>query len=128
IRLQCAKCHHHPYERWSQDDYWSMAAFFARVGLKGSDEFGLFGGEEVVRLNAGGEVTQPRSGKVMEPRPPGGEAMDPKAAAGPGDRRRALADWLTSKDNPAFARNVANRLWRYLMGRGIADPVGHQRV
>lgn len=128
MRLQCARCHHHPYERWSQDDYWSMAAFFARVGLKGSDEFGLFGGEQIVRLSPGGEVTQPRSGKVMAPRPPGGDPPDPKAPEATADRRRVLADWLTSKANLAFARNIANRFWGYLMGRGIVDPVDDQRV
>src|SRR5262249_24426476 len=69
IRLQCAKCHHHPYEKWSQDDYYSLAASFARVGLKGSDDFGIFGREQIVRLNLGGEGTHPQTRKAMPPRP-----------------------------------------------------------
>lgn len=123
VRLTCAKCHHHPFEKWTQDDYWQMAAFFARVGLKGSQEFGIFGGEQVVRLNPGGEVSNPRTGKVMKPRPLDGEVSDD-----PVDRRRVLASWMTAKDNPLFARNIANRYWGYLMGRGIVDPVDDMRV
>ncbi len=123
VRLQCAKCHHHPYEKWSQDDYWSLAAFFARVGLKGSDEFGIFGGEQVVRVNAGGEVANPRTGKQMPPKP-----LDGPVGEDPVDRRRPLAEWLTAKENAVFARNWANRFWAYLMGRGIVDPVDDVRV
>ncbi|HZT43599.1 MAG TPA: DUF1549 and DUF1553 domain-containing protein [Chthonomonadaceae bacterium] len=133
VRLQCARCHHHPFERWSQADYYQFAAFFARVGLKGSDEFGLFGNEQVVRINDGGEVTHPKTGAVMHPTPlgvqlaslPGGKAPDPDAG---GDRRRALADWLTSKNNRLFARNIANRYWGYLFGKGIVNPIDDQRV
>jgi len=123
VRLTCAKCHHHPFEKWTQDDYWQMAAFFARVGLKGSQEFGIFGGEQVVRLNPSGEVSNPRTGKLMKPRPLDGEFSDD-----PVDRRRVLATWMTAKDNPLFARNIANRYWGYLMGRGIVDPVDDMRV
>lgn len=123
VRLTCAKCHHHPFEKWTQDDYWQMAAFFARVGLKGSQEFGIFGGEQVVRLNPTGEVSNPRTGKLMKPRPLDGEFSDD-----PIDRRRALAAWMTAKENPLFARNLANRYWGYLMGRGIVDPVDDMRV
>jgi len=123
VRLTCAKCHHHPFEKWTQDDYWQMAAFFARVGLKGSQEFGIFGGEQVVRLNPSGEVSNPRTGKLMKPRPLDGEFSDD-----PIDRRRVLATWMIAKDNPLFARNIANRYWGYLMGRGIVDPVDDMRV
>jgi hypothetical protein len=122
-RLQCARCHHHPYEKWTQDEYWQMAAFFSRVGLKGSDEFGLFGGEQVVRLSSTGEVSNPRTGKVMKPTPLDGEPVDD-----PIDRRRALAAWMTAPNNPYFARNIVNRYWGYLLGRGIVEPVDDLRV
>jgi Protein of unknown function (DUF1553)/Protein of unknown function (DUF1549) len=122
IRIQCAKCHHHPFEKWSQDDYYSMAAFFARVGTKNSQEFGLFGGETVVRLQPTGEVTHPKTGKVMKPHPLDAEVVDD-----PLDRRRALADWLT-KDNMMFARNIVNRYWGYLVGRGIVEAIDDLRA
>jgi hypothetical protein len=123
IRMQCAKCHHHPYEKWSQQDYYGMAAFFARVGLKRSDDFGIFGQEQIVLLRPGGEVTHPKTGKVVPPRPLDGQELDD-----PVDRRRALAEWLTSKGNLLFARNIANRFWGYVMGRGIVDPIDDMRV
>lgn len=139
MRLQCTKCHHHPFEKWSQDDYYRFAAFFSRVGLKGSDEFGVFGGEQVVRLNNGGEVYHPKTGQRMPPTPLGGYPMamrvrdvktadlvDPNPDSG-GDRRRYLAQWITT-DNPIFARNLANRYWGYMMGRGLVEPIDDQRI
>lgn len=123
VRLTCAKCHHHPFEKWSQDDYWQMAAFFSRVGLKGSQEFGLFGGEQVVRLNPTGEVSNPRTGKLMKPTPLDGEPVED-----PVDRRRALARWMTAPENKLFARNIVNRYWGYLLGRGIVEPIDDMRV
>ena len=123
VRMACAKCHHHPFEKWTQDDYWQMAAFFSRVGLKGSQEFGIFGGEQVVRLNPSGEVANPRTGKVMKPTPLDGQPSDD-----PQDRRRALAAWMTGPDNAFFARNIVNRYWGYLLGRGIVEPVDDMRV
>jgi hypothetical protein len=123
VRLQCARCHHHPFEKWSQDDYYSLAAYFARVGLKGSEEFGIFGGEQVVRLKSTGEVHHPKTGAEMRPRPLDGAPLDD-----PVDRRRALAAWLTAKSNLLFARNIVNRYWDYLMGRGIVEPVDDMRV
>lgn len=94
VRLQCAKCHHHPTEAYGQDDYYSLAAYFARVRTKNSQEFGLFGRERVVFVAAKGEVRQPRSGKVMKPAPLNEDPLDD-----PVDRRRALASWLTEPDN-----------------------------
>lgn len=133
IRVQCAKCHNHPFEKWSQSDYYRFAAYFARVGIKGSDEFGLFGNEQVVRINDGGEVYHPKSRQEMKPTPLGatlallsdGKTPNPDAS---GDRRRVLAEWLTSKDNKLFARNISNRLWGYLMGRGLVNPIDDLRV
>jgi hypothetical protein len=125
IRMQCAKCHNHPFERWTQDDYYSMAAFFARVRQKrDSVEVGTgpnqVGGAEVIYSDRGGEVVQPRTGRVMPPRFMGGSV--PQIPPGK-DRREVLADWLTSRDNPFFARSVVNRIWFHVLGRGIVDPV-----
>jgi hypothetical protein len=158
VRLQCAKCHHHPFERWSQEDYYSLAAYFARVGLKGSQEFGIFGGEQVVRLAATGEVRHPKTNKALSPRPlgevpdgatgrrggapvalwrgsdsdgVGAKRRDPSSrpvAERSEDRRRDLAAWITARENPFFARNLVNRYWAYLMGRGLVEPVDDLRV
>lgn len=122
VRLQCAKCHHHPFEAYGQDDYYGLAAYFARVRTKASDEFGLFGREQVVYVSNSGEVRQPKSGKTMTPRPLNDDPVDD-----PIDRRRALANWLTASDNPWMARSVVNRYWGYLMGRGLVNPVDDLR-
>jgi hypothetical protein len=133
IRLQCAKCHNHPFEKWSQSDYYQFAAYFARVGLKGSQEFGIFGNEQVVRVNDSGEVYHPKSGKRMYPTPLGAKlaALAEDKLPNPdadGDRRRILAEWLVSKNNRQFARNLANRYWGYLLGKGIVNPIDDLRV
>jgi len=124
VRMQCAKCHNHPFERWSQDDYYSMAAFFAQVAHKADP--GQPGpkpetpGAEIVFVRRDGEVTQPRTGKTMKPKFMGGDV----AKIEPGeDRRVALADWIASADNPFFAKATVNRIWFHLMGKGIVDPV-----
>ena len=122
VRLTCAKCHHHPFEKYSQDDYYSFAAFFSRVGNKNSQEFGLFGGETVVVVRTNGEVANPRTGKIMKPTPLDGEPTDD-----PIDRRVALAKWLTSAQNDYFAKNVVNRYVRYLLGRGLVEPIDDLR-
>ena len=113
-RLQCAKCHNHPFERWTQDNYYGMAAFFNRVQRKKSPR----GDEMLIYLAKTGEVTQPRTGKQMKPWLPGQGDIEPPA----GDRREPFAEWLTSKDNLLFAKVEANRLWSFVMGRGIVDP------
>jgi Protein of unknown function (DUF1553)/Protein of unknown function (DUF1549) len=125
IRMQCAKCHNHPFERWTQDDYYSMAAFFARVRQKvdpaepGTGPMHT-GAAEVVFTDRSGEVVQPRTGKVMPPKFMGGST----ATLPPGkDRREVLADWLTGPNNPFFAKATVNRIWYHLVGRGIVDPV-----
>lgn len=124
IRMQCAKCHNHPFERWTQDDYYSTAAFFARVRhKKDPTEPGpnpMTPGGEIVYSDRAGEVVQPRTGKVMAPKFMGGPAAD----VPPGrDRREALAEWITRADNPFFAKSIVNRIWYHLNGRGIVDPV-----
>ncbi|HYT91080.1 MAG TPA: DUF1553 domain-containing protein [Gemmataceae bacterium] len=123
VRVGCAKCHHHPFEKWSQDDYYGMAAFFVRLGTKGSQEFGMFGREQVVYLKGSGEQTHPRKGGVVKPRPLDGAIMDD-----PIDRRVKLAEWLTAKQNPFFARNMVNRFWGYVMGRGLVEPIDDMRA
>jgi hypothetical protein len=123
VRVGCARCHHHPFEKWSQEDYAGMAAFFVRLGTKGSREFGIFGGETVVYLRPSGEMTHPRNGGVVPPHPLDGKVMDD-----PLDRRVKLAEWLTARDNPFFARNLANRFWGYFMGRGLVEPLDDVRA
>ncbi|MCI0739860.1 MAG: DUF1549 and DUF1553 domain-containing protein, partial [Gemmataceae bacterium] len=123
IRIGCAKCHHHPFEKWSQDDYYGMAAFFVRLGTKNSQEFGLFGREQVVYLKNAGEQNHPRKGGVVKPHPLDGAVMDD-----PLDRRVKLAEWLTAAQNPYFARNMVNRFWGYYMGRGLVEPLDDMRA
>jgi len=123
LRLDCAKCHQHPFESLSQADYYGMAAFFARVASKPSEDFGLFGGDMVVMVGQTGETSHPRTGARLAPKPLGGEPTDH-----PLDRREPLADWLTSPDNPAFARAIVNRCMGWLLGRGLVHPVDDMRT
>ena len=122
IRLECAKCHHHPFENYSQADYYGMAAFFSRVGTKNSEEFGLFGRERVVVVNPTGDVQHPRTRETMKPTVLHGEVIEHSL-----DRRIPLASWLTSTQNSWFAKSVVNRYVRYLMGRGLVEPVDDMR-
>ncbi|MFN3653156.1 MAG: DUF1553 domain-containing protein [Armatimonadota bacterium] len=122
VRLDCAECHHHPFERWGQDDYYSLAAFFARVKSKSSYPEGY---HSIVYAGSSGEVKHPRTGQVMPPRPLGGEPLEIPEEA---DRRQALADWMTSPENPFFARAIVNRMWGLLMGRGLVEPVDDFRM
>ncbi len=116
IRIQCAKCHNHPFERWTQDNYYGIGAFFNRIQKKP----GMTPDEQVVWIARGGEVTQPRTGKQMKPwLPLKGDAEVPADE----DRRQAFAQWLTAPDNPFFAKVEVNRMWGHLLGRGIVDPV-----
>ena len=119
-RLACAKCHNHPFDRWTQDHYYGMGAFFHRVQRTGVDKKKGGKGELLVSISNEGEVTHPRTGQTMLPWLPGrGEVEVPLGA----DRREVFADWLTRPDNPWFARTAANRIWAYVMGRGIVEPV-----
>ena len=116
VRIQCAKCHNHPFERWTQDNYYGIAAAFARVGRKNSVD----ADEEVIFTQAGGEVTQPRTNKQMKVHLLLKGDVDVPADQ---DRRTVFAAWLTSPENPFFAKSVTNRIWGHLMGRGIVEPV-----
>ena len=102
VRIQCAKCHNHPFEQWTQDDYYGFAAFFSQVQHKK----GNLPDEEVIYRGAG-DVRQPRTGQVMKPKALGGPVLeDPKS-----DRRVRLASWLTDQKNPFFAKSLVNRIW-----------------
>jgi hypothetical protein len=114
-RLQCAKCHNHPFERWTQDNYYGLGAFFNRIQRKET----LRPGEMFVWSNEQGEVVQPRTGQTMKPWLPGVGSQEASAD----DRRQMFADWLTKTDNNYFARIGANRIWSQLFARGIVDPV-----
>ena len=121
IRIQCAKCHSHPFEKWTQDDYCSQAAFFTRIDRK-PPAMKPKNGEpsEVITLATRGESTNARTGLIVPPRFLAGNVAAVKDDA---DRRAAFADWLTGPGNPFFARAVVNRIWFHLMGRGIVEPV-----
>ncbi len=114
-RLQCAKCHNHPFERWTQDNYYGMAAFFNRVRREKTDR----PDELFVWVAGRGEVTQPRTGAKMIPWLPGDSAVQ---VGRTNDRRQLFAEWLTHPDNPFFARVEVNRIWSHLFGRGIVEP------
>ncbi len=116
VRIQCAKCHNHPFERWTQDDYYGFAAFFSQIGRKK----GNLPDEEVVYATGSGDVRQPRTGQTMKPKALGGPVLDDPAAP---DRRVKLAAWLSSPSNPFFAKSLVNRIWYHLLGRGIVEPV-----
>ncbi|SIO62073.1 Protein of unknown function [Singulisphaera sp. GP187] len=126
VRLQCARCHNHPFDVWTQDDYFGLAAYFGNVQRKELhnerrdmlDKHEI-NGDEVIYLAGQPETVQPRTGMTMEPKALGG----PKPDLGKDpDALDDLAAWLT-RDNPQFARNLTNRIWFHLMGRGIVEPV-----
>lgn len=126
IRLECAKCHHHPFEKWSQEDFYSFAAYFARVGRKGTGlSPPISGGEEIVLVSKRGSVSHPLTGETLEPRPLFGEALD---VAELDDPREALAAWMTSPENEYFSQTIVNRVWAEMMGRGIVVPVDDLRA
>ena len=120
IRVQCAQCHNHPFDRWTQNDYYSFAAFFVQIGRKQGEDYR----ETIVYNSGGGEVNHPVGGRVMPPKFLGGEAPDVKGK----DRRVVLAKWLASAQNPWFATSFANRVWAHFMGAGIVEPIDDFRV
>ena len=121
MSLTCARCHNHPLEKWTQDDYYGMANLFATVTIKNS----VTGqGNDVVAAPFG-DVIHPRLGRGVAPKPLDAEAMDVSAG---GDRRAVLARWLTAPENPYFTRAVVNRVWTNFMGRGIVHPEDDLRL
>ncbi len=117
IRMQCAKCHNHPFEAITQTDYYGLSAFFSQVQFKGA-KFGL--DDEIVYLQPGKEINHPTTKKKQEPIAFG---VSPGTMSNDDDRRVRLADWLTASENRHFAPAVVNRVWYHLIGRGIVDPV-----
>lgn len=123
IRLECAKCHHHPFEKWGQDDFYSFAAYFGKLGHKGVGlSPPISGGEEMLFEKKTGEVKHPVTTAVMPPRPLFGEAPAND------NLRQSLADWIANDNNPFFAQVMVNRLWADLMGRGLVEPVDDLRA
>jgi len=126
VRLDCAKCHHHPSEKWGQDDFYRMAAFFGTVKQKGAGiSAPISAGNETFYFAPGKSVKHPVTGELMAPQPPDGT---PVKVTDDTDPRRALADWMTDPKNPFFAHAVANRVWAAFFGKGIVDPVDDFRI
>jgi len=124
-RLECAKCHHHPNEKWGQEDFYQLAAYFGPVKQKGAGlSPPISAGTETFYFAPGGTVKHPVTGAVMTPRPPDG----PAPASSTGDPRAALAEWLTTPTNPFFARAAVNRVWGHFFGRGLVHPVDDFRT
>lgn len=118
--ITCARCHNHPLDKWTQDQYWSMANLFGRVGLKS----GSRGNEMVVQSLREGEVLHLRRGTPMLPAPLDGPSVP---LADTSDRRQHLVKWLTAPDNPFFAKAVINRVWRNYLGRGLVESEDDHR-
>ncbi|HEV3339395.1 MAG TPA: DUF1549 and DUF1553 domain-containing protein [Pirellulales bacterium] len=125
IRLECAKCHHHPFEVWGQDDFYGLAAYFARIGHKGTGlSPPISGGEELVFAGQSGSVAHPLTGEELKPKPLFGSA----GSAPDADPREVLADWMLAPENRFFAKVAVNRMWADLMGRGLVEPVDDLRT
>lgn len=130
LRIACANCHHHPYEKWSQDDYWGMAAFFGRIGKKqlqmpSSNPQNQNSTLQVIFTRPSGNVNNKRTSQPAKPQPLDGKPMDIGADEDP---RQKLVDWMVDTKNPFFARAVANRYWAHFFGRGVVDPIDDMRV
>jgi hypothetical protein len=120
IRIQCAQCHNHPFDRWTMDDYRGFVAFFTQVGRKTGED----PREKIIYDRREGESKHPLGDRVVPPKFLGGESPDTKGT----DRREALAKWLAAPENPYFARHMANLIWAQYMGRGIIEPVDDARI
>ena len=125
IRLSCARCHKHPFDQWTTDDYWNFAAFTGKVGVRGGELYN----EQVIYYDPTGRVinqsVQGNRGEVALPTFLGGESLAPNYQ---GDVLQVLADWMTSSTNPYFAKATVNRIWSQYFGRGIVDPVDDMRA
>lgn len=131
-RLQCAKCHNHPFDRWTQEDYYRWAAVFSQIDYKlgenkRRDKFDKneFVGEQTVLVSKQPEVKDPNTGRLVTPKFLGGESLDQSEA---GDRLDSLGQWLTSPENELFAKSQTNFVWYHLMGRGLVDPIDDFRM
>jgi hypothetical protein len=125
VRLECAKCHHHPFEALGQEDFYGLAAYFARIGHKGAGlSPPISGGEEMVFNAKAGHVKHPITGAILEPKPLFGTAP----VGADDDPRVVLVNWMTSPENPYFGQVMANRIWADMLGRGLVDPVDDIRA
>jgi hypothetical protein len=120
MRIQCAQCHNHPFDRWTMDDYYGFAAFFSQIGRKQGED----PRETIIFNSGGGEVTHLVGGRVMKPKFLGGAEPDLTGK----DRRQVMAEWLASPENPYFAKNLANIVWAHFFGRGIIQEVDDVRI
>lgn len=126
VRLECARCHHHPNEKWSQEDFYQFAAYFGQLKRKGQGISAPISGEpEYIWFAPGGDVKHPVSEQVMKPKAPDAPSETIEAQRDP---REALAAWMTRPDNPFFAKAAVNRVWGELMGRGLVHPVDDFRI
>ncbi len=121
MRIQCAQCHNHPFDRWTMDDYYGFKAFFAQIGRKATDD----PAEVIIYNSKGGESRHFLTQAVMKPKFLGGDTPEMKPGE---DRRKVLAGWMASPSNPFFARNIANIVWSHFNGVGVVEPVDDVRV
>ncbi|MBT6723965.1 MAG: DUF1553 domain-containing protein, partial [Planctomycetaceae bacterium] len=126
LSINCAKCHNHPLEKWTNDQYYGMANMFSRVRAKGwGGDFRSGDGNRIVFSDTQGELIQPSTGRPQPPRPLDAEALPFDDT---GDRRIALSEWLTSRENTYFAKSITNRVWANYLGVGLVEPVDDMRV
>lgn len=126
LRIQCARCHHHPFEKWSQRDYYGFAAFFSQVGGKKSAYPSQQNQVQRIYHKRGlASANNPKNGEKLKPMGLGGPALDIPADVDP---RQRLADWMSDKENPFFAPALVNRYWKHFFGRGLVDPEDDMRV
>ncbi len=119
-RIECAQCHHHPFEKWSQDDYYAFAGFFTGIARKSVPN----GGKKIV-LQPGNDLKQPHTDQIVPTAALGAEHADFSAYS---DRREALVDWMVAPNNPFFSRVIVNRLWGHYFGRGLVEPIDDIRA
>ncbi len=122
LRIQCARCHHHPFEKWSQDDYYHFQAFFSLVGRKPGDQVNE---ERIFHKRGAARAKNPRSGQSLAPAGLGAEVLDLDPISDP---RQALVAWMTDPQNPFFAKALVNRYWKHFFDRGLVDPEDDMRV
>ena len=130
ISINCARCHNHPLDKWTQDDYYHLSSFFSRVGRKNDVGYGFADNpnslkETTIFTASRGEVIHPRLGRPLPPRPL--ESVETISDRPARDRRLPLAEWLTSGENRYFVRAVVNRVWHHFMGRGLVHPTDDMR-
>ncbi len=123
VRLQCARCHHHPFDRWSQQDYYGLAAFFSRVGRKFGKEYQA-NVERIYHERGVAFIPHPKTKVPILPTGLGGKPMD---LSPDDDPREALVKWMAAPDNPYFSRALVNRYWKHFFGRGLVDPEDDMR-